>query len=222
VVRWWPIRRLPTALALAVLAVLAVLSTAVGGWVALSTAERSTPASWSLVGVADGGRTLRVRGPAYGACERATVEVDESDERIVVSASLRSSPPAGLTLHPGATYACPAVLFGGSIVTLALDAPVAGRTVTGPKKVLDRVRLRYPVRRRVVKGRGDADPHDADLPSRPFPVPAATPPRVVGLRYRDARDALCNAGFQARPLPRGTGRGTVVAQRTACSPRSTW
>jgi hypothetical protein len=98
-------------------------------------------------------------------------------------------------------------------VTLALDAPVAGRTVTGPKKVLDRVRLRYPVRRRVVKGRGDADPHDADLPSRPFPVPAAAPPRVVGLRYRDARDALCNAGFQARPLPRGTGRGTVVAQR---------
>jgi hypothetical protein len=195
------------------LAVVAALSTVAGVRVASPGEERATPASWSLLGVADGGRALRVRGPAHGACERVAVEVDESDERITISASIRSSPPAGLTPRPDENYACPAILLHGEIVTLALDAPVAGRAVTGPSKVLDDLRLPYRVSRRAVTERGDVDTHDAGLPSRPFPVPAAAPPRVVGLRYRDAHDALCNAGFQARPLPRGTGRGIVVAQR---------
>lgn len=178
----------------------------VGAWFGATTGEDATPASWSLLGVADGGRSLRVRGPDHGACDRVTLAVEESDARIVVSAFIRT---------PRGALSCIAMLVAGRPTTLALDAPVAGRTVTGPKKVLDAARFRSHAPRDHAEAPDDADPRPAGPPTRPLPVPAGSPPAVVGLRYRDARDALCNGGFQALTAPRGAGHGRVVAQRPA-------
>jgi hypothetical protein len=154
--------------------------------------EVREPAGWSLEGVADSGRTLLVRGPDHGSCEDPELRVRElRDGRILVTAELVS---------PLGTYACDLMGHPGETVRLPLRRPVAGRPVVGA-------------------GRRLPDPRDFQEPrvrSRADPGPPS--PDVVGLRFRDARHALCVAGFRTR-LVSGREDGTVTTQGAPALPR---
>jgi hypothetical protein len=152
----------------------------------------TSAASWQLLGVSADGRTLTIREPQRGACDTVRSRVTADDDRITIAVSL-SQPREG---------DCVAMLFGGRKVRLRLDRPVAGRAVTGEKRKL------APPYRVDQNGRSDRDLRTAE----PRSVPNEPAPNVVGLRYQDARHALCNAGLQARPKTPGGDRGEVVAQ----------
>ncbi len=154
--------------------------------------EVRTPAGWSLEGVADGGHTLLARGPDHGSCEEPQLRVRElRDGRILVTAELVS---------PLGTYACNAMGHAGQTVRLPLGRPVAGRPVVGT-------------------GRRLPDPRDFQGPQvRSRADPGSPPPDVVGLRFRDARHALCVAGFGTR-LTTGSEDGTVTTQGAPALPR---
>lgn len=196
-------RRIWTALAILVPTVLAL-----GVIAALLWAEEAkdrddrhaVPGNWSLLGVRDDGRTLVVRGPEHGDCDRTSVTADESrPDRVVITS---------LVLEPGGDYACTSSLNGGEIFDLALETPIAGRAVAGERRKLD---PRYEPGAAVEML--DHDPW-VRWTGRPFPVPDRPPPGVVGLRFVDARHALCNAGFEARRPPGDRRSGMVVGQRT--------
>jgi hypothetical protein len=154
--------------------------------------EVREPAGWSLEGVADGGRALLVRGPDHGSCERPELRARElRDGRILVTAELVS---------PLGTYACNLMGHPGQTVRLPLSRPVAGRPVVGTGRRLPDARDFQGPR---VRSRAD---------------PGAPPPDVVGLRFRDARHALCVAGFRTR-LATGDENGTVTTQGAPALPR---
>lgn len=194
-------RRIWTALAILVPTVLALGVIAALLW-AEEAKDRNdrhaVPGNWSLLGVRDDGRTLVVRGPAYGDCDRTSVTADESDpDRVVITSRV---------LEPRDGGVCTLVLHGGDEVELRLDRPIAGRAVTGERRKLQPARIS--------EDEIDFDEYvDSDGLIRPLPVPDHAPPTVVGLRFRDARHALCNAGFEARRLSGSAPNGVVSAQR---------
>jgi hypothetical protein len=145
-------------------------------------------ASWQLRGVSADGRTITIREPDRGACDDVRSRARSSSDRIEVTVKLRE-PRNG---------ACILSLMPGTDVTFRLATPVAGRRITGPKKKLS------PPYRVDQNGRSDRTQTSSD----PLPIPSDHVPRVVGLRYGDARDVLCNAGFQARPTTRDRGEVT--------------
>jgi hypothetical protein len=160
----------------------------------LTSGYSGSDASWQLLGVSADGRTLVIREPDHGACDRVESRLrGQHDDRVEVSVKL---------LEPRGSYDCVAMLLGGKVTRLHLDRPIAGRRITGPKKL-----LRPPYR---VDMRGHAD--RSDPTTTPRPVPPDPAPRVVGLRYHDARDALCNAGYEAVPSARRGTRGEVLTQ----------
>lgn len=198
-VSWTRKRKL---LVLAATAGLGFGSAVAGAYVATTTGEYAEAASWSLLGVRDGGRTLLVRGPDHGGCDRVRVVADESNpERVTVTAETR---------FPRGTIACNLILIGGETIAIRLRQPLVGRAVIGPKRKLQP--LLFP----------DVSPNAqrrSQPPDRPYPVPARQPPSVVGLRYRDARHALCNSGFQARRASDPQANGMVIRQEPAVRQR---
>lgn len=185
-------------LVLAATAVLGVGSAVAGAYVATTTGEYAESAGWSLLGVRDGGRTLLVRGPDHGGCDRVRAVADESDpERVTVTAEI---------LFPRGTIACNLILFEGEPIAVRLRRPLVGRAVVGPKRKL------HPLLLRAVDIDDQRRPQP---PDHPYPVPERPPPSVVGLRYRDARHALCNSGFQARRASDPQANGMVVRQEPA-------
>lgn len=193
-----PRRRIRIVLAIAALLVIAAASGFAGLWVGATTGEDAEPGAWSLLGVRDGGRTLVVRGAEHGDCDRTSVTADESDPQRVVIRSM--------VHEPRGSEACTLALNGGKEFAVRLKRPILGRAVDGRRRKLRPLS--------VLEQDIDIDEHTnrAGLVSRPLPVPDWPPPNVVGLRFRDARHALCNAGFEAR-RPRGDRRsGMVVAQ----------
>lgn len=185
-------------LVLAATAVLGLGSAVAGAYVASTTGEYAESASWSLLGVNDGGRTLLVRGPDHGGCDRIRVVADESDpERVTVAAEI---------LFPRGTIACNLILIEGETVAVRLRRPLVGRAVVGPKRKL------HPL---LLEAVDFDDQRRSQPPDRPYPVPERQPPSVVGLRYRDARHALCNSGFQARRATDPEANGMVVRQEPA-------
>lgn len=192
--------RIRIVLALVVIPLVAGFSGVLGLWVGANTGEDAEQGAWSLLGVRDGGRTLIVRGSSHGACDETKVTVDESQlDRVVIDSRVLTSRGGG--------GVCILMQMGGERFALRLSRPIVGRAVVGKRR---RLELRYDP--------GDAfEPVDDDgrqrWTGRSFAVPDHPPPNVVGLRFRDARHALCNAGFEAR-RPRGNVRiGMVVAQR---------
>ncbi|WP_210496013.1 hypothetical protein [Patulibacter sp. SYSU D01012] len=148
-------------------------------------------ASWTLLGVADGGRSLLVRTPDHAACEHPEIRASElPDGRIFVQSSL---------VTPVGTYDCLLALISGTVVRLRLGRPVDGRPVVGPR-------------------RRPPQPYFDGEPPVGLRRPAArTPPEVAGLRFRDARAALCTAGFQADR--RGPVDGMTIAVSAPRDPR---
>lgn len=195
-------RRIWTALAILVPTVLALGVIAALLWAEEAKDRNGRHAelgAWSLLGVLDGGRTLVVRGSQHGDCDDTSVSADESQPGRVVITSL--------VLEPGGDYACTSSLNGGKVFAIGLERPIAGRAVVGERRKLD---MRF--------DSGDAremvdDDRRSRWSGRPFPVPDRPPPEVVGLRFRDARHALCNAGFEARRPPGDRRSGMVVGQR---------
>lgn len=184
-------------LAVAALTVVAGISGFAGLWVGATTGEDTEPGAWSLLGVRDGGRTLVVQGPEHGSCDRASVTLDESHpDRVVITSRVH---------EPRGSYVCTADLKGRKEFSLRLSRPIVGRAVVGKRRKLPPPSLSAEEVETYVNRSGVLD--------RPLPIPDHAPPSVVGLRFRDARHALCNAGFEAR-RPRGTTHiGMVVAQR---------
>lgn len=194
-----PRRRIRIMLAVAALTVIAGISGFTGLWVGATTGEDSEPGAWSLLGVRDGGRTLVVQGPQHGSCDRASVTADESDPRRVMIRSRVHSPRG--------SYVCTMEMRGGDEFAVPLSRPILGRAVDGRRRKLRRANVL------ALDDDFDKYVNRRGMLYRPLPVPDRAPPSVVGLRFRDARHALCNAGFEAR-RPRGSTRtGMVVAQR---------
>lgn len=193
-------RRIRIVLAIAALLVIAAASGFAGIKVGANAGEDAEPGAWSLLGVRDGGRTLLVEGPSHGSCDRTAVTADESRaDRVVITSQV---------LTPrGGDYVCTLEMRGGEVFAVRLKRPILGRAVDGRRRKLTRT-----------YDPGVFETVDDDRrmrrAARPIPVPDRPPPDVVGLRFRDARHALCNAGFEAR---RRVGRrhrtGMVVAQR---------
>jgi len=152
------------------LAAVAAASTVVG--LAFAVREPPRPGAWRLLGVRDGGRTLVIEGPAYGGCEKPVVEAREHDDRIEVRAETR--------LDVDGAEACELMMHLGARLAVPLRRPVGGRAVVGPR----RGRAGLPL----------AATASADDRGR---VRLRPPPTVVGLRFLDARHALCIAGYRA-------------------------
>lgn len=195
-----PRRRIRIVLAVAALTVIAAASGFAGLWVGATTGEDTERGAWSLLGVRDGGRTLVIAGPDLRTCgSRSTVTVDESQsDRVVVEAR---------ELKPRGSSSCLLMVPPPEQFTVRLERPIVGRAVVGKRRKL---------RQANVLALDDDFEKYVDRRGRlyrPLPVPDGGPPSVVGLRFRDARHALCNAGFEAH-RPRGNAHiGMVVAQR---------
>lgn len=148
----------------------------------LGPATQPKALGWSLVGVAAGGRALLVRPASYGGCDEGppVVAVTETPTTIALAVSVRT--PADETVI------CPQIAVLPPTQTIALEAPIAGRAISGPLRT--------------------TRPGSAYLDAPPS---AAAPrvPRVVGLRASDARSVLCAWGLRAR---RGAGRTEVSGQ----------
>lgn len=195
-------RRIWTALAILVPTVLALGVIAALLWAEEAkdrNGRHAEPGAWSLLGVLDDGRTLVVRGSQHGDCDDTSVSADESQPGRVVITSL--------VLEPRGDGACTMSLNGGKVFAVGLERPIAGRAVVGNRRKLD---MRFDPGDAVEQL--DRDPW-VRWTGRPFPVPDRPPPNVVGLRFVDARHALCNAGFEARRPPGDRRSGIVVGQR---------
>lgn len=191
-------RRIRIVLAVIALTVIAGISGFAGLRVGATTGEDTEPGTWSLLGVRDGGRTLVISGPQHGDCDRTSVTADESrPDRVVVRSRVHS---------PRGSYICNMMMRGGEEFSVRLSRPILGRAVVGERRQLTRT---------YDPGVFQAVDDDRRVrrTNRPIPVPDRPPPNVVGLRFRDARHALCNAGFEARrPAGRRNRTGMVVAQ----------
>ncbi len=189
------------------LTMVAAVSGFVGLQVGAEAGERAVPGAWSLLGVRDGGRTLVVRGPEHGSCDRVSVTADESQPgRVVIRSFVH---------QPRGSAVCILMLHGGERFAVPLERPILGRSVDGPRRIvpspigfLRDVDVRY-------------RPKPDRTLVRPLPLHDREPPSVVGLRFRDARHALCNAGYETRRPSGDRMTGMVVAQSRAVVPRMT-
>lgn len=166
------------------LVLLLLAGLAAGGWAALLVLfpdeSRTVSHSWSIAEISADQRELSIAPAPWGGCDTGPPRVSiaaETTREVVLRVTTTERTKVG-----GFPVDCPAKAQGVPPVTVRLRRPLAGRRVTG---------------RRRIQG--------IDTPSGRRD-PRVRVPRIVGLHRDDAIDALCRRGILAAT----TGRGAVV------------
>ncbi|HEU4656768.1 MAG TPA: hypothetical protein VFR97_04560 [Capillimicrobium sp.] len=149
-----------------------------------ATSWRERQIEWTLAGAGKGARSIVVQPGIWGGCDQGPpkVRVTESETEIAVEAVVLE--PEGVE-----SMICPAIAGLSEPERVRLEAPVGGRRVVGPQRIVR---------------------PGAAIPQVPGAVPAV--PRVVGLAASDARGVLCGWRVRARGA---RGDAVVTAQRPA-------